>query len=102
MNASILYSDTPENFYQQLKDCIQQVIHQELAVLKKDESEIYLKNDEVCKLLQVTKPTVENHVKKGFYKKHYVGSRVFFNKKEIVSYLNRSCRTSYKVPTKLR
>ena len=99
MNASILYSDTPENFYHQLKDCIQQVIQQELAVLKKDELEVYLKMDEVCKMLQVTKPTVESHVKNGFYKKYYVGSRVFFNKKEIVSYLNRSCRIPYKLPT---
>ena len=99
MNASILFSDTPENFYQQLKECIQQIIQQELAVLRKDDQEVYLKKDDVCKMLQVTKPTVESHVKNGYYKKYYVGGRVFFNKKEIVCYLKRSCRTPYKLPT---
>src|SRR5437870_7193738 len=97
MNPSILYSDTPENFYQQIKDCVQQVIQQELAVSKKDESEVYLKKDEVCKMLQLTKPTVESHVKNGFYKKYYVGGRVFFNKQEIVSYLRRSSKTPYRL-----
>lgn len=94
MSTSILFSDTPEHFYQQLRECIQQTIQKELSTIKKDEEEIYLKKHEVCKMLQVSKPTIHSHVKRGYYKKHYIGSRVFFNKQEILSYLNREKKTT--------
>ncbi len=94
MSTSILFSDTPEHFYQQLRECIQQTIQKELSTIKKDEEEIYLKKHEVCKMLQVSKPTIDSHVKRGYYKKHYIGSRVFFNKQEILSYLNREKKTT--------
>ena len=90
MSTSILFSDTPEHFYQQLRECIQQTIKQELSTLKKEDNDIYLKKHEVCKMLKVSKPTVDSHVSQGYYKKHYVGSRVFFNKQEILAYLTRS------------
>ncbi len=90
MSTSILFSDTPEHFYQQLRECIQQTIQQELSSLKKEDNDVYLKKHEVCKMLQVSKPTVDNHVMQGYYKKHYIGSRVFYNKQEILAYLNRS------------
>jgi predicted DNA-binding transcriptional regulator AlpA len=94
MSTSILFSDTPEHFYQQLRECIQQTIQKELSTVKKDEEEIYLKKHEVCKMLQVSKPTIDSHVKHGYYKKHYIGSRVFFNKQEILGYLNREKKTT--------
>jgi predicted DNA-binding transcriptional regulator AlpA len=94
MSTSILFSDTPENFYQHIKDCIQQTIKQELSTLKKDDSDVYLKKHEVCSMLKVSKPTVDSHVANGYYKKHYVGSRVFFSKQEIVAYLTRRNRTT--------
>jgi predicted DNA-binding transcriptional regulator AlpA len=91
MSTSILFTDTQENFYGQLKELIQTAIKQELSAVKKEDSEIaYIKKDEVCKLLRVSKPTVDSHVEKGFYKKHSIGSRVFYNKQEILSYLNQN------------
>lgn len=95
MTTSILFSDTPEHFYQQLRECIQQTIQKELSTLKKDDEEIYLKKHEVCQLLQVSKPTVDSHVERGYYKKHNIGSRVFYNKGEILAYLNRSHKTNW-------
>jgi predicted DNA-binding transcriptional regulator AlpA len=92
MSTSILFSDTPEHFYQQLKECIQQTIKEEITALKQDNTEVYLKKDEVCKMLKVSKPTVDSHVEHGYYKKHYIGSRVFYNKQEILDYLTRSKR----------
>jgi predicted DNA-binding transcriptional regulator AlpA len=94
MSTSILFSDTPEHFYQQLRECIQQTIQKELSTVKKDKEEIYLKKHEVCKMLQVSKPTVDSHVNRGYYKKHYMGSRVFFNKQEILAHLNREKKTT--------
>ena len=90
MSTSILFSDTPEHFYQQLKECIEQAIQKELSTLKKEDSEIYLKKHEVCKMLQVSKPTIDSHVERGYYRKHYIGSRVFYNKQEILAYLSRN------------
>lgn len=93
MSPSILFSDTPENFYQQLRECIQQTIQQELSVINKEDNDVYLKKHEVCKMLKVSKPTVDSHVEHGYYKKHYIGSRVFYNKQEILAYLTRSNKT---------
>lgn len=90
MSTSILFSDTPEHFYQQLSECIQQSIKQELSGLKKEDNDVYLKKHEVCKMLQVSKPTVDSHVIQGYYKKHRIGSRVFFSKQEILGYLTKS------------
>jgi|ERR1700680_5134979 len=91
MSTSILFTDTPEHFYSQLKDFIQTTIQQELATVKKEHVEIaYIKKEEVCKLLRISKPTVDSHVEKGFYKRHCIGSRVFYNKHEILSYLSQS------------
>ena len=90
MSTSILFSDTPEHFYQQLQECIERTIQKELSTLKKDEAEIYLKKYEVCKMLRVSKPTIDSHVNHGFYKKHRIGSRVFFSKQEILGYLTRA------------
>ena len=94
MSTSILFSDTPEHFYHQLRECIQQTIKKELSSIKKDDEEIYLKKHEVCKMLQVSKPTIDSHVERGYYKKHNIGSRVFYNKHEILAYLNRNKKAS--------
>jgi predicted DNA-binding transcriptional regulator AlpA len=94
MSTSILFSDTPEHFYQQLRECIQQTIRKELSAVKNDDEEIYLKKHEVCKMLKISKPTVDSHVERGYYKKHNIGSRVFFNKLEILAHLKRSIKVS--------
>jgi len=93
MSTSILFTDTPEHFYGQLKDFIQTTIQQELAAVKKEHTEIaYIKKEEVCKLLRISKPTVDSHVEKGFYHRHCIGSRVFYSKHEILSYLGQSTK----------
>jgi len=84
MSNSILFSDTPEHFYQQLRECIQQTIKQELSMLKKEDNDVYLKKHEVCKMLQVMKRTVEARVLKVD-----IGPRVFFSKQEILGYLTK-------------
>jgi predicted DNA-binding transcriptional regulator AlpA len=92
MSTSILFSDTPEHFYQQLKECIQQTIKEEITALKQNNTDVFLKKEEVCKMLKVSKPTIDSHVEHGYYKKHYIGSRVFYNKQEILDYLTKSKR----------
>ena len=96
MSTSILFTDTPEHFYSQLQFFIEQTIRQELSSVKKETPEVvYIKKQEVCKLLQVSKPTVDSHVEKGYYQKHRIGSRVFFNKGEILEFLQHSRKINY-------
>lgn len=93
MTQSILYSDTPEHFYQELQEIIKNAIRQELGHVQKPPNDIeYIKKKEVCWMLQVSKPTVDSHIRRGYYKKYYLGSRVFFNKQEILSYLEKNAK----------
>lgn len=94
MSNTILYSDTPEHFYEKLREYIQQSIKQELSAVKKIEEEIeYIKKTEVCKMLRVSKPTIDSHVERGYYRKYCIGSRVFYNKREILTYLAQGITT---------
>ena len=95
MSTSILFSDTPEHFYEQLREFIQQTIQKELSAVKSNDEEIYLKKDEVCKMLRVSKPTIDSHVNHGYYKKHRIGSRVFFSKQEILGHLTRARKANW-------
>jgi predicted DNA-binding transcriptional regulator AlpA len=92
MAASIFFSETPEHFYQQLEEIIKKSIKQELNSTqpKEDPQTSFIKKIEVCRILQVSKPTVDSHVRQGFYHKHYVGSRVFYDKMEILSFIRDS------------
>ncbi len=91
MSNTILFSDTPEHFYEQLREFIRQSIQQELSSITRQEEEIvYIKKTEVCRMLRVSKPTIDSHVERGYYRKYHIGSRVFYNKTEILAYLGRT------------
>ncbi len=47
----------------------------------------FIKIEEVCKLLQVSKPTVYHWVSKKFIIKYKFNSRTYFNKEEILDFL---------------
>lgn len=47
----------------------------------------FIKIQEVCKLLQVTKPTIYDWVNKDYFKKYKINSRTYFNKEEIFDFL---------------
>lgn len=71
---------------------IRKVIKEELSENKKEKSSEkkspFIKIDEVCKILQVSKPTVYQWVKKELVKIYKVSSRTYFNKDEILNFLN--------------
>lgn len=100
MSNTILFSDTPEHFYEQLREFIRQSIQQELSSHTKQEEEIsYIKKTEVCRMLRVSKPTIDSHVERGYYHKYHIGSRVFYNKTEILAYLGRTNQMQYSKAT---
>lgn len=96
MTKAILIEEVPEQFYQKLQHLIKDAIREELSEGgKKPEDIEYLKKPEVCKMLKVSKPTIDRHVEKGFYRKYHIGSRVFYNKKEILEYLAKNSNTKF-------
>jgi excisionase family DNA binding protein len=70
---------------------IRKIIKEELTGTKKDfegsNDSPYIKIEEVCKILQVTKPTVYDWVNKEFIKKYKINSRTYFNRDEILDFL---------------
>ena len=50
----------------------------------------FITKPEVAKLLRVSLGTVNNYVKRGYLKPLGMGSRVLFNRKEIVDSINNS------------
>ncbi len=42
---------------------------------------------QVCTLLGISKPTVYNHVQKGYYKKYKLGRKIYFHREEILKFL---------------
>lgn len=97
MSDVILYGDSQENFYKRLEEFIQTTIRRELAAAKKEDEETgYLKKIEVCGILKISKPTVDSHVKNGYYKKYRIGGRVFYNRQEILGFLKGSNKRRFK------
>lgn len=98
MAKSIFIAESYEQFYEELQHLIKDAIHEELAKFKKDPSEgetEYIKKNEVCKMLQVSRPTIDRHVENGFYSKYHIGSRVFYKKREIIGYLEDNSNTKF-------
>lgn len=89
MQTQIFYSETPEIFFDKLQLLLTKVVKNELAnnTPKEQTNEPFIKIEEACKLLKVTKPTIHKHVRLGYYKKHYVGRKILFEKNEILDFI---------------
>ena len=74
-----------------LLKAFRKIIKEELSETRKEdttsEETPYIKIDTVCKILQVSKPTVYQWVKKNIIKIYKVSSRTYFNKEEIIDFL---------------
>jgi len=93
MYDAILFGDTPENFYLKLGGFIKQAINQEINTAKNPEDD-YIKKPTVATMLKVSHPTIDSHVKKGYYKKYQIGSRVVFSKLEILNFIQASGKST--------
>lgn len=71
---------------EELKKELMDGLREELAlaagrlVAKED----FIKSDEVCKILNISKVTLTEWRRRGLIKYHKIGSRVFFNRAEIL------------------
>jgi len=90
MYDAILFGDTPENFYHRLEGFIKEAVHLEFTKQRNVDEDDFIKKPAVINLLSVSNPTVDSHVKKGYYKKYEIGSRILFNKQEILKFLREN------------
>ena len=76
---------------EELLDKFREIIKEEITKNAKEPSDFkespFIKIDEVCKILQVTKPTIYQWVKKDLINIYKVSSRSYFNKEEILDFL---------------
>ena len=70
----------------ELKKELISVIREELDISPKTNppQEAFIKSDEVCRILKVSKVTLTDWRKRGLIKYHKIGSRVFFKRSEIL------------------
>lgn len=47
----------------------------------------FIKVDEVIRILQVTRPTINDWASKGYFKKYKVSTRTYYNRDEILDFL---------------
>ena len=89
MEKQIFYSDSEENFFSRIKQCVTTVIKEELssAGQKEKPSEEFIDMEEVAKLLKVSKPTVYKHIEQGYYTRKNIGRKVLFSRQEVMSFI---------------
>lgn len=72
---------------------VRKIVKEELTSLKGQPQEHrtsipYIKVDDVMDMLQVSRPTINDWVAKGYFKKYKVNSRTFYNRDEILEFLS--------------
>jgi excisionase family DNA binding protein len=87
MNTQFYAVNDPEDLLKEFR----KIIKEELSETRKEdttsEETPYIKIDAVCKILQISKPTVYQWVSKKLIKIYKVSSRTYFNKEEILDFL---------------
>lgn len=68
-----------------LRKVIKETITQCIVQKESETYEGFIKIDEVCKLLQVSKPTIHLWKKQGKLPFHKIGKKLFFKKSEVLS-----------------
>jgi len=76
---------------EELLDKFREIIKEEIRKNTKDPTDFnespFIKIGEVCRILQVSKPTVYHWVNKDLIKIYKISSRSYFNKEEILDFL---------------
>jgi excisionase family DNA binding protein len=75
-----------QEFYSQIESIIEKKLEEKLTKIVRQEKvyeKPYLTRKEVCKILQISLPTLSDWAKQGFIKSHRIGSRILFKAEEI-------------------
>lgn len=80
----ILQGITLQKFYSHLETIIDKKLDEKLQKpILKEYAKPYLTRNEVCKILQISLPTLSDWAKQGYIKSHRIGSRILFKAEEV-------------------
>lgn len=89
----LLQVQDEETFFQKVRKIVKEELTNSKTTPLNKENEIpYIKVEEVIRILKVTRPTINDWVEKGYFKKYKVNSRTFYNRDEILEFLSRQSR----------
>ncbi len=90
MTNYLLQVKDEESFFLKVRKIVKEELTNSKGQTQEYKSSIpYIKADEVMQLLQVSRPTIDDWVDKGFFKKYKVNSRTFYNRDEIIEFLSK-------------
>ena len=91
----LLQINDEESFFQRVRKIVKEELNFTKRQLQEKKSTIpYIKATEVMELLQVSRPTINDWVSKGFFTKNKIRSRTFFNRDEIIEFLSKQGKSS--------
>lgn len=90
MTNYLLQVQDEESFFLKVRKIVKEELTSSKGQILDIKSSIpYIKATEVMQLLQVSRPTINDWVEKGYFKKYKVNSRTFYNRDEIIEFLSR-------------
>ena len=79
MTNYLLQVQDEESFFLKVRKIVKEELTNSKGNHQENKSSVpYIKADEVMKLLQVSRPTLDDWVEKGYFKKYKVNSPYFF------------------------
>ena len=88
---TILFPEPSENFLKSIRQIVQEEI-QKLPKPQATNGTEFIKIIEVCEILKVSRPTIYDWEKRGFFHSYKINSRTFYNRQEILDYLQSHTR----------
>jgi predicted DNA-binding transcriptional regulator AlpA len=91
MSSYLLQIQDEENFFLKIRKIVKDELNHGAGNRQdpKKQDSPFIKVEEVMLLLKVSRPTINEWVDKGYFKKYKVNSRTFYNRDEILEFLSK-------------
>lgn len=90
MTNYLLQVQDEETFFLKVRKIVKEELTNSKGQLQENKTSIpYIKVEEVMRMLQVSRPTINDWVEKQYFKKYKVNSRTFYNRDEIIEFLSK-------------
>ncbi|MDD2197749.1 MAG: helix-turn-helix domain-containing protein [Bacteroidales bacterium] len=93
MTNYLLQVKDEETFFQKVRKIVKEELTNSKGQPQEHKASIpYIKVDEVIRILHVSRPTINDWVSKGYFKKYKVNSRTYYNRDEILDFLSEQSK----------
>jgi predicted DNA-binding transcriptional regulator AlpA len=90
MTNYLLQIQDEESFFLKVRKILKEELTNSKGFPQESKTSIpYIKVTEVMRMLNVSRPTINDWVDKGYFKKYKVNSRTFYNRDEILEFLSK-------------